>query len=349
MTWRRHWTSRCRVVLMLAALGITSAILPAQPTDPGPESGDAPRTLPPPVPVATQSSSPSGEHGAVDPYEAMRAGNELLRAGDASAALRRYDDAAKVLPDAREIAFAQGLAHQRLKQFDEAREAFRRAAAGPGDRLTDDALYSSAASDHAEALQKSDDPKASMSLLESAMDGYQAVLAARPDHEPARDANVKAATRWRQIRELLEQQNQQNQSSGGDENKEDGEQDQEKSESQQSEEPSDEQQQSSPSDEQQQSEQQEKQSAEESSESKDQQLESAQEKKEEKSSSDENEKSEESQQEAKEPDSAEEREQVSREQAERKLREMMQGVRDRRKDRRAPVAPVRVAPVDKDW
>lgn len=343
MTWRRGWKSRCRVVVTLAAWGISSATVPAQTTDTGPESGGAPQTLAPPAP---QPSSPSGEHDAIDPYDAMRAGNELLRAGDASAALRRYDDAAKVLPDAREIAFAQGLAHQRLKQFDEAREAFRRAAAGPGDPLTDDALYSSAASDHAEALQKADDPKAAMSLLESAMDGYQAVLAARPDHEPARDANVKAATRWRQIRELLEQQQQQqDQSSEGDEKKESGEQEQEKSESQESEEPSDEQQQSSPSDDQQQSERQEKQS----SDSKDQPQESAQENKQEQSSSEENEQSEESQQEAKEPDSAEEREQVSREQAERKLREMMQGVRDRRKDRRAPVAPVRVAPVDKDW
>ena len=331
--------TRCRVVL-IAVWAVVSSAAMAQTTGAVPEPENAPRTLSATVPDSSHPPSHPGEDMAIDPYEAMRAGNELLRSGDAAAALQHYDDAAKAMPDAREIAFAQGLAYQRLKQFDEAREAFRRAVAGPGDRLTDDALYSAAAIDHAEALQKSDDPRAAMSLLESAMDGYQAVLAARPDHEPARDANFKAATRWRQIRELLEQQEQQNQSSEGGEKQESEEKDQEQS---------NEQQQSSPSDEQQPSEQQQNQSSEEPSDSTDQQQESAQQDKKEDSSSTEGEEREEPRQDAKESDSAEEQEQVSREQAERKLREMMQGVRDRRKDRRAPVAPVRVVPVDKDW
>ena len=138
--------------------------------------------------------------------KAVREGNLLLKAGDAASALEHYRQAETLKPNAREIAFDRGLGHYVLGQFDQAREAFEKAAGGEGDALADDAVYSAGASDHAEGLAKATEPKLALSKLESAMQRYQSVLSRRPEHQAARDANYKAASTWRTLKQQLEQQ-----------------------------------------------------------------------------------------------------------------------------------------------
>lgn len=259
--------------------------------------------------------------------KAVREGNLLLKAGDAASALEHYRQAEMLKPDAREIAFDRGLGHYALGQFDEAREAFERAAGGEGDALADDAVYSAGASDHAEGLAKAAEPQLALSKLESAMQRYQSVLSRRPEHEAARDANYKAASIWRTLKQQLEQQQQQQQSDQSDQN-EDGEQ-QENQEQQ-------------PSQQQNQDEQKEQQSSQ-------NQEQQSQEQRSEQKQSDSTEEKDEEQSEEAQARQKEEKEQVTREQAERKLREMMQALRDRKKLRPEEVRKVPISPVDKDW
>jgi len=261
--------------------------------------------------------------------KAVREGNLLLKAGDAASALEHYRQAESLKPDAREIDFDRGLGHFALGQFDEAREAFEKAAGGKGDALADDAVYSAGASDHAEALAKAAEPQLALSKLESAMRRYQSVLSRRPEHLAARDANYKAASVWRTLKQQLEQQQQQQPNDQQDQNEE-GEK-QENQEQQPSQ-----QQKNDEQKEQKSAQNQEQQSQEEKAEQQQSSAEKEQDKKEEQS------KEAQAQQQ-------EEKEQVSREQAERKLREMMQALRDRKKLRPEEVRKVPISPVDKDW
>lgn len=275
--------------------------------------------------VADGQEATAGDLADLNAHQAVREGNRRLTEGHPTVALEAYQHAEALEPDAREIAFVEGLAHYDLKEFDKAREAFRKAAAFASDSLADDALYSLGTSDHAEALQSMDNPELALSLLENAMGRYHEVLARQPEHAPARDANFKAASMWRELKQQLQQQPpQQQESCDKDQEQDSSDEEKEDQQPQQSEdqEQQDKQQQEQPSD---QDEQQEEQ----------QQSESAQQSEE--------------QQQQQQPAQAQDQEQVSREQARRKLREMMQALRDRKKMRRELVQKMPVTSVDKDW
>jgi len=265
--------------------------------------------------------------------KAVREGNLLLKAGDAASALKRYRQAETVQPSAREIAFDRGLGHYALGQFDEARQAFEKAAGGAGDALADDAVYSAGACDHAEAFAGGANPKAALSKLENAMQRYQSVLSRRPEHQPARDANYKAASMWRELKQKLEQQKQQQQQQQQQNDQQDQNQQEENQEKQQQ-----------SSEQQKENEQQEQQSAE----NQEQQSQEQQAEKQQSASAEQKENQDEQSKEAQAKEE-EQKEDVSREQAERKLREMMQAVRDRKKLRREEVKKIPISPVDKDW
>jgi len=273
--------------------------------------------------AADERESTATDLTDLNAHQAVREGNHRLIEGHPTTALEAYQHAEALEPDAREIAFVEGLAHYDLKEFDKAREAFRKAAAFASDSLADDALYSLGTSDHTEALENMDNPELALSLLENAMGRYHEVLGRQPKHTLARDANFKAASVWRELKQQLQQQPPQQQEScdqeqdSSDQEKEDQQPQQSKDEEQQ-----DKQQQSQPSE---QAEQQEEQ----------EQSESAQQPEE--------------QQQQQQQAQAQDQEQVSREQAQRKLREMMQALRDRKKMRRELVQKMPVTPVDKDW
>ncbi len=287
-----------------------------QPTPTLPQEAQAPRET-----VAT-----AVDYSDLDAFHAVREGNRLLIGGNPGAALGAYDHAGSLVPNAREIEFGRGLAHYRLGEFDQARDAFHEVAGVESDSLADDALYSLGTCDHIEGLQNLDNPQLALSLFENAMRRYHDVLGRRPDHAAARDANLKAASMWREIkRQLQEQQQQESESCDNPQDKEQDE-NQEQKEGEQQQKDKDEQeqnqQQSQPQDEDEQQDEQQQQS-----ESSDQPEEQQQ------------------QQQAQQ----DEEQQVSREQAERQLREMMQEHRERKKLRREPVERAPVKPVDKDW
>ena len=252
----------------------------------------------------------------LDAYEAVREGNRLLTQGEAAKALELYTQAQQQKPDARELAFVQGLGHFALGEYDAARERFQAAVAGRADALADDALYSEGASYHAQALANMQDVQQSLGKLEAAMQRYHGVLANQPDHPAARDANIKAATVWQQLKAQLEQQESQPQSS--DQDKEGEKQDGESQRDQKSQKQDQDQQEGQPQDQDQQ-----------------EPSESSQQNEEPQTDGEQTE--------------AQQQERISREQAERRLREMMQAVRQRKKDRRDPGVLIPVRPVEKDW
>lgn len=290
----------------------------------------------------------------VDAYDAVDRGNRLLKAGDAKDALPLYQHAAKLKPDAREIAFAEGLSHYHLGEYDEARKYFDEASLGHTDALADKALYSAGASYHEEALAAAkNDPKAAISNLENAMQRYQSVLAHDPNFKEARDANYKAGHTWRQIKKLMKQQQKQQQQNGDKKNKDDQKkQDQKKDQQNQQQknqnkkdqkQQDQQQKQQQQQDQKQQDQQQQQQSADQKKQ--DQQSESDEQKKEQQSAQKQDEQKDESQKKQKKLTEQD----VSREQAERKLREMMQAQRQREKQRAKKVVPLPPESVDKDW
>lgn len=268
----------------------------------------------------------------VPPHRSVREGNRFLQGGDPNAALRRYGEARQSAPDAREIAFDEGLAHYALGELDKARESFDRAAQGKTDALADDAIYSAGTCDHAQAVGAAGDPKQSLAKLEDAMQRYQSVLARDPNHPAARDAHYKASSLWRQLKQQMQQQQQQqpNQENDSKENQEKQEQsEQQQQPNEQKNQEQQEQQQQSKSEQQKQEQQKQEQSK---SEQEQQQAQEQQ-------------AQEQEQQESKEA----KEEEVSREQAERKLREMMQALKDRKKAKPQEVQKAQLQPVEKDW
>lgn len=257
-----------------------------------------------------EAPTPDVEFTGLSARAVVREANRRLIEGDADEALGAYEHAQRMLPDAREIAFGEGLANYDLKKFDEARAAFEKVAVEGADALATDAQYGIGTCDHVEALENTDNPKMAISLLESAMRRYHRVLAENPHHQAALDANMKAASVWRRIKEMQEQQEQQQSDDG------------EKKEKQESDENQDQQQKGNDEKESDKEQQQEQES----------------------------DSSEDQRQEQPQQQSAEQKEQqVSREQAQRQLREMMQALRERKKARPRKVIKMPIAPVDKDW
>jgi len=315
---------------VLVFLSAQVAIAQAPPTgDVGPARAVEPR----------DDAAPTADGASPDPpldaYDAMDKGNRLLKNGAPEDALPLYEHAAELEPDAREIAFAKGLSHYHLDEYERARGYFEEASLGHTDALADDALYSAGAAYHAEALAAMDDPKTAVSRFESAMQRYQSVLANDPNHEAARDAHYKAGQAWRQIKQMMKQQQQQQQDS--DEDSEQNEQQQQDGQKQEQQDQQNEQQ----------SREQQQESSDEQKQQQNQQQ-SADEQQDKQQQASENQQDESQQQ--PEPQQAQMTEQeVSREQAERKLREMMQAQRQRQKRRDKQRVPVRVRPAEKDW
>lgn len=374
VSWRRRARTLAAVIIVTVVILVFASAFPDRAI-----ADDANRS----VDGGSATGASSGETGgapasaespdlsALDAFHAVQEANRRLRAGEADRALELYDHAARRQPDAREIALGRGLAHYAKQEFDLAKEEFLKAAAGKNDPLAADAAYAASVCDHAAALASAGDAKPAMSKLENAMRGYRDLLSAHPDHASARDADRKAAAMWRELKRQLQQQSQQqkNDSDRQDQQSEpsseprsqdsqqssDKQQDkqQQTSESNPSESEEKNQQQASQADAsdreqpqkdaaaQQQTEQSESQNASQQNEQQSPDAKEAQAKQ--------DSESDQQPQDPRQVQAEKEEKEASREQAERKLREMMQAVRQRRKDHRETQPPVQVAPVDKDW
>ena len=115
------------------------------------------------VGVQAEPESPQPPN-SLDASEAVHEGNRLLTQGEAAKALELYSQAQQQKPDARELAFVQGLGHYALGEYDAARERFQAAVAGRADALADDALYSEGATYHAQALANMQDAEQANAL-----------------------------------------------------------------------------------------------------------------------------------------------------------------------------------------
>ena len=169
--------------------------------------------------------------------QAVRSGNLQFAEGNAAEALKAYQHAEGLEPDALEIKFNEGVARYQLQEFELARKTFEAAATSPNTLLANDAIYSVGTTYHGQALESLDDPPTAIGNLENAIHRYQSVLANAPDHQAAREAHAKAASVRRQLRELLQQQQQEQNEECDSDNKDDQEQseDQEGQQKQQSE------------------------------------------------------------------------------------------------------------------
>ncbi|MGD2108084.1 MAG: hypothetical protein PVI86_01705 [Phycisphaerae bacterium] len=256
---------------------------------------------------------------ALDARRAVREGNRLLGEGKPDAALKAYEHAKTLRPDAREIDFVEGLAHYENKAYEEARDAFRKVSTSELGALALSAIYSLGTCDHAEALDSVErDPQVALGLLESAMKRYHQALADQPTYRAAREANHKAVFLWRELKRRLQQQQQDQRHSDqkGDDPQEQYEDDDQRS------------------DDSEETEQQESRSSE-SDRQEARQKPSAQ--------------SEAQREQARDQQTAKADEQASREQAERRLRQMMEAQRLRKTMRRRPVQRLPVTTVEKDW
>ena len=282
-------------------------------------------------PDSASSGSDEGGGTLALPTQSARAlveeGNRRFNAGEYDTALKSYDGAKAQRPDSLEVDFDRGLSSFSLGQLDEARVAFERVTLSPDTDLAENAMYGIGACDHAEALaQAEQNPKEAVTKLEQAMRRYHDVLSANPDHRLARDANYRAAMKWRRIKEMMEQQQPQQ----GNEDKD---------ESQDQQEQQDQEQQQGEQDQQQQTEDQDG----EPQESDDQQQEQ------DPQQSDQAQDDEEKSEEEKSAEQAEAKEDPSRDQAARELRRLMDEMRERKQERREPIRKIPAPPLEKDW
>ena len=278
--------------------------------------------VPDPTPAADTAASDSDESGEVlaMPTQSARAlveeGNRWFKAGAFDTALKSYDGAKAQKPDSLEVDFDRGLSAFSLGRLDEARNAFERVTLSPNADLAENAMYGIAACDHAEALvQAEQDPKGAVAKLEQAMRRYHDVLSANPDHPLARDANYRAAMKWRRIKEVIEEQQPQQ----GNEEQDDS-QDKQEQEDQQP----------------QQGEQ-------------DQQPQSEDPGGEPQESADQKQDDEEKSEEDKPAEESEAKDDPSQEQAARELRRLMDQMRERKQERRQPIRQAQAPPLEKDW
>ena len=72
------------------------------------------------LPASAQEASPVPSAQSMTAPALVRKGNRLLLHNRAGDALDAYGEAEQLQPDAREIAFVQGLGHYELGQFEEA-------------------------------------------------------------------------------------------------------------------------------------------------------------------------------------------------------------------------------------
>lgn len=355
---RRILTAFCAFVALISQLpwiGFHARVLADAPAAASGSNSESTQTVDQTVGDPAAPGAP--DLSRLDAFHAVQEANKKLLSGDADRALKLYDVAAKQQPDAREVALGRGLGHYAKQEFDLAKDEFLKAAAGKNDGLGADAAYAAAACDHAAALGAQGDPKGAVSKLENAMRGYRDVLSTHPEHPSARDADRKAAMTWRNLKQQMQQQQQkQEQDKNQSEKQDDQEQkDQDKSQDSQKASEKKEDQQKQQSKQNQDSEQNQNQQQQASSEQQQDQKDAAARNDEEKQDQKDADAKQDSDlskdpQESREAKAMkEQKEEASREQAERKLREMMQAVRQRRKDHRETQQPVQVMPVDKDW
>ncbi len=265
------------------------------------------------------------------PHDLVAEGNTAFDAGDFAAALASYSSAGATLPDSPELAYNQGVAHYRLGDFEAARGAFNRALLTRDINLEADVKFNLGDVAYASALEKQSELEEAIDLLKTAMGHYRDVLEIKPDDQDAR-RNIEMAQLL--IKDLMDKQKQEQEQQ--DQNK-DQDQQQEQDQNQDQEKKDQQDQQKEKGDEQKdQEDQSQSQEGEQDEDQKQQDQQQQQQDQEQK------------QEEQKQQEQAESAKEMTDAEAER----LLQGVRDREKQRRDEKRRMRRmgrVPVLKDW
>ena len=135
------------------------------------------------------------------PHELVMEGNKALEKGEAGKAMEYYDKAAAQLQDSPEIAYDQGVAYYRGKDFDKATERFSKALSTPDSNLDAKARFNLGNCAYASALKVKDKPKEAIEKLKKASDFFQDVLESHPNDKDARGNLERAQLLIKQLKE----------------------------------------------------------------------------------------------------------------------------------------------------
>lgn len=143
---------------------------------------------------------------AASPYEAVRQGNALYRAGKYEAAARQYEAAAHHLPQTADVHFNQGNAAFKMQQYTKALEHYRHALQTADAALRSRTIYNLGNVEYQQALQALATPQEAVRHLQSALTYYRDSLDGNPQQPDAR-YNLELAHRL--LRQLQQHQPQQ--------------------------------------------------------------------------------------------------------------------------------------------
>jgi Ca-activated chloride channel family protein len=143
---------------------------------------------------------------AASPYEAVRQGNALYRAGKYEAAARQYETAAHHLPQTADVHFNQGNAAFKMQQYTKALEHYRHALQTADAALRSRTIYNLGNVEYQQALQALATPQEAVRHLQSALTYYRDSLDGNPQQPDAR-YNLELAHRL--LRQLQQHQPQQ--------------------------------------------------------------------------------------------------------------------------------------------
>lgn len=136
----------------------------------------------------------------------VESGNAKYAAGEFDEALEVYKLAEADCPECPELAYNQGLAHYRMRDFEKAHEKFNEALLTRDLRLEQRAKYNLGNVAYAQALEKMADPKEAVEHAQRAIAFYRDALELDENDTQAR-ANIEIAQLL--IKQLLDEQKQQ--------------------------------------------------------------------------------------------------------------------------------------------
>lgn len=159
-------------------------------------------------------------------------GNEHLAKGQHKEALSAYDEAARALPDEPGVQLDRGLALLGAGKLGDAREAFRRAAAGTAPRdLRAKALYNMGLTflKEGEQATKAEDLDGAKKMFEESVDAFKGSLRAQPNN---RDAAWNLEIAKRRLADTQKKQDEKKEQEKKEQEKKDQQQDQNKDDQQ---------------------------------------------------------------------------------------------------------------------
>ncbi len=166
--------------------------------------------------------------------------NRLFAEGEFVAALEAYREAEVTLPESPELAYNQGVAHYKLGDYSQARDAFNRALLTRDLGLEAKIKFNLGDVAYASALEKQADLQEAIDLLKTAVGHYRDALELDPEDQDAK-ANIQMAQllfkdlldKLKQQQEQQQQDQDQQQQDNQDQQQENQQQDQQSEEGQQ--------------------------------------------------------------------------------------------------------------------